>query len=1093
MPVFIEEVQYVPEDATALTYTDYLAGNIFQKITLTVKFRVETYLIPTTKEPIVMADPLFKTPDWVTDNISNRFDDYNVDDEIIVVNTGTGNNNNYIISEKSGQSIRVTDTLGGVVTLTNATVTQGRIDLVQDPTGISYDFGLIENSEATNFLSKEDGSLMRFERGITTAPLTDGSITPIGKKDWQLGTATLRNTTTGSEKDTERRYRFEIDQVFYIRPFYLPSQIEDMIAANPRAPRYWRKDKAIKHVFRIRALRELQDPNVFQEGVYDEKDGQTGWTGEMYNGGTKRFYMSNLSYGNTIGTIDPNNTTAISFDINTNTDLNAIPPNYITLNFIVLPENEDDISNRDELLQNNYCFDRAKCIASVLTPIPVNGERHGTDYQVFDQIECIKSGTKATVTGNIILGAAVKSKLASYADSRFWIVANVAFGLEPADSIQYTSVWIDLNKVDIEIADGIIDVSTDLLYHDQNDNTTVVTTPEFKVEDEIVADSLILLDWDEFPNSQIDYLKPQIIAKKTGEDDVVLLESLFDMTGAKLAGDVRFISDDSASGFDVNANEIRYSIKAYRNSAQDTGAPEYAYRVQYPFIYRWEYWETLILNKIPSGWLDTAEPNNGINNEWLRIAALTGWDIYYNLQTKVSFSGKTKVINSSKLLTAKGYESAVVWDSPSVVSLDGVTGIDYNNDPYIMQNKQTTIKFNVDYVGVDIIDETDVYMVARLIPKENGTFKANESLSSVYDRTFSGGLFIGDTNGKIVITEDAGVFTGTFDIDHNNLPFGILNYTLSISVNRNSTTGLTDYGDVFKQDLLVLKVLEPPKVIPQDENPFKNCCYPLQVFADLASDNEFKNDWDKPIKIIPLQYTCTMYLEKLVEGVWVSQATLNDNTYGKYYELGFETKNNNNYVGYRLDFKTILDEGGSGFGSGKYRINFDLTSLSLYSEEYCLEQYTNFRADNTVRINYTWDRLIGDPNQKETRDFVGFNWTRQTRLSDAIFGYLNGDFESEGVRYNGGELNTVSKALSRKYKLELRKLPPEIQNVVIFDILMAKDISITDYNKENFTDYIEVFVEINGSLDPNYSDSRTESSMILEFKNKYDNDRSLYS
>ena len=53
------------------------------------------------------------------------------------------------------------------------------------------------------------------------------------------------------------------------------------------------------------------------------------------------------------------------------------------------------------------------------------------------------------------------------------------------------------------------------------------------------------------------------------------------------------------------------------------------------------------------------------------------------------------------------------------------------------------------------------------------------------------------------------------------------------------------------------------------------------------------------------------------------------------------------------------------------RINFETSSGSLYSNEYCLEQFTLTRANNTVRFGYNWNSLIGDENQAKTRDFVG--------------------------------------------------------------------------------------------------------------------------
>tara|TARA_B110000046_G_C12958910_1_gene383575 strand:- start:158 stop:1342 length:1185 start_codon:yes stop_codon:yes gene_type:complete len=367
----------------------------------------------------------------------------------------------------------------------------------------------------------------------------------------------------------------------------------------------------------------------------------------------------------------------------------------------------------------------------------------------------------------------------------------------------------DVSNTETEITDDVVNVSSVFFYHDQNDNAIVTGGSTVKIEDEIVAESLILLDHTVgtgYPGSQIENISGQIVAKKSGEDDVILLDASFAVSGNKLIGAVRDLTANPATGFQVNPTELRYNFRAYRSMADDVTG-KYGYRVQYPFLYRWEEWEQLLLPKLPLDFYNLAKQFNGYNNNWFRIQALTGWDLYYRLATKVSFNDATKTINADKLIVPQDYLANVDWDAETIESYNGATRLTYLTNPYIMQNKQTTIKANFTYVGSSLpASETDVYMVARLIPKENGSYIANQSLSSVYDREDKG-IFIGNSTGKIAITKVGAVFTGTFDIDYNEIPTGILEYTLSVSIGVNSAAGMTDFGEVQKKDMLVLRHL----------------------------------------------------------------------------------------------------------------------------------------------------------------------------------------------------------------------------------------------------------------------------------------------
>lgn len=1090
MPGYIQTIEISHENTTGTI--DYLKGNIFQKVFAKFTIRFETWFNALTDEEIVFADPAKRTTDWMLDNtVTGRFAGFNVGDLIVVTNaTDATNNGSYLISEKLNDSeVRFTDTMGGAVTLTqNLSDAAARFLLDQNPNGFTFDYGLIENAEAVNFNSKVDGNLMRYEIGVASGglPSVNTPMIAVGKKSWQIGSVAIRNITSGGDLDN-KRYIFEVTQELFIHPFYLDNQILDFFDSNNELrsnilfPPYFNLANCLKHVFRARAYRSLQDPNVFQELVFDQKVGNTGYYDEEFNGGTPEYRVRNLSYNNTIGSITRDGTTTVTFEIE---NLGSANVAFACTNFIVLNEKPTDYQNNNLLMTENYVFDRN--YQTTGSPAQ-NGENFGTGYQVIKNQTITASAGFVTVSMDIEFGADAKTKLDSLTDKRFLIAVYAVDTTQPTDSSNYVTMLVDVNDLKVEVPDAAVDVTNSILFHDQNNNSVVRPSPAFKIEDELVTDSLLLLDRNNL-DLQIDTVNLQIVAKKTGEDDVILQDFLVDLTQEPLVGSVRYINQTIQTPFKVNPQEIRKEIKAFRSPSQDTSG-KFAYRFQYPFLYRWEDWEQLVLTVLPADFLDTNEPFNGYNQNWVRLAGLAGWSVNYRVETVVTVGSTTVTKQTDTALPVNGYESNGSY-SVDLKSFDGNTLITYLGNPYIMSNKVT--KFEADFINATAVG--DLYLVARIIPKQAGTYIQNDSFSSVYNRENLGAFTSDGGNGLIAISNPgAGPITrGTFYLDGSLLPLGVREFTLSVSASRITTGSVqADYGEIFKRDLLALEVRDftEPEV-PKEDNPFKKCCFPLTVLADTSSTDDFKNDRTSFIEFFGLQYTVDMYLQKFVDGAWVDQTILNDGTYGDYYPLGFTNRDNKNFVGYTIEWKTVLTT----FQRGKYRLRFDAgSSQEVFTEEYCLEQFSTLRADRTVRIDFFRDSVIGSKDQKVTRDFSDINWFSQIRVPESVFYGRTGEFTSEQVRLQNGRNKTIQKSFVEGYTMEVRRMPIEVRNFLIYDVLMSDQIIVTDYNRDNADKFINLEVELDSSFEPNYDDSRPYPTVELTFKDAYDNQRKLYS
>ena len=701
------------------------------------------------------------------------------------------------------------------------------------------------------------------------------------------------------------------------------------------------------------------------------------------------------------------------------------------------------------------------------------------------------TATSVTITFDVDFGTGSKAKIDSLSQKNYSIWAYAGSENLTAETANYTTYLIDYGAIKINIPDSTATATSKILFHDQNDASIVSLSPVIKVEDEISVDTLIMLDQPTIlPDAQIDSVNLQLVAINSSTNEELVLQSEnVDLTGEPLIGNVRFINQTIATNFQVSAAEIRANNTAFRSPSDDAGTA-FAYKFMHTFLFRWADWDQLLISNFPASFQDTSANYNGYNNDWTRLAAFADWAINYRVQTNLSSGVTTHTVKNDTVLINKDYEAdSAQWPTVVLNTFDGATALTHSSAAYILSNKQTKVQAVFTNTSASpSFDETDVYMVARIIPKGNGNFENNSSFSSVYNRQSVSIFDSNGGNGKISITKAGNEFTGTFYIDEDKLPLGVLEYTISVSINRNTqVSALADWGEIFKTDVLALEDIVDSPVIDLQANPFKVCCLPLNVLASVADTNTFINDYNNFIQIFPVQYTVTMYIQKYNEStaIW-------ENVGGALANELSVSRNNMTYYSHKIIWQTYLNFATYG-GEGKYRLDWDYGSGHKYSNEYCLKTYTQSRADETVRIEYTLNSVIGDKLQTATTDFVGLNFTSQIRLSDALFNDRAAPFEVEGVRMSNGRERTISKGFRETYKLELRRSPRDLFDLLMYVVLMADDLKVCDYNRANNDDFVNTLVEVNGEFAPDNSNSRPYPSGSIDFISRYSNNKKFYS
>ncbi len=215
-----------------------------------------------------------------------------------------------------------------------------------------------------------------------------------------------------------------------------------------------------------------------------------------------------------------------------------------------------------------------------------------------------------------------------------------------------------------------------------------------------------------------------------------------------------------------------------------------------------------------------------------------------------------------------------------------------------------------------------------------------------------------------------------------------------------------------------------------------HCCYAVYL-AFGYTDAEFK-------------------LQKYSNGSYSDIATLNNNDYGTFYDLGFyETIYAESAIGYLLDFNLVIND----FGIGNYRIKcnatlIDTTIKNYYSFEFCLKEYSDYNADNTVRLDWNKNGNSGSLTDDTRKvDYGVLNWFNSIRIPNSYFGKLKPTKTKKTTKYQTGQVVRLSDLDEIEYSLICDRLPLWLVKFINFDANYNSEMYVTDYNSINFETY----------------------------------------
>lgn len=273
------------------------------------------------------------------------------------------------------------------------------------------------------------------------------------------------------------------------------------------------------------------------------------------------------------------------------------------------------------------------------------------------------------------------------------------------------------------------------------------------------------------------------------------------------------------------------------------------------------------------------------------------------------------------------------------------------------------------------------------------------------------------------------------------------------------------------------------------------CDFTLKVLAD-DSGLTLRNDvsgflWWFNDTINDAELT----LQKWVNGAWSNVYVMTGNTLGTNYAFEFFTNDaGENFIGYQLQWALVLDV----HGEGSYRVkcvttDYLIVENTLYSYEYCLKTYTDYRAEGTVRIEFYLNNTLGDSqNDKAVKDLGNLNWYNSFRLN-GWFGYPNSGYEKTRTQYNTGQILDAISEQEQVFELQLKMIPFFVHEALRIDMMQGDTVLISDYNSRNAYNFTLKAVKPNSGYAPDYKKGINKlSSVKVDFIKEYNNDKKLF-
>jgi hypothetical protein len=1088
----IDITSVVVKDALYNGSVNWLLANVGDLITIEVDFTVKTYALASTDAPWVFNNKDGYLPSgstvWITGGDFREF----LEGDTVQFNnyvTGVSEGTSTIVEKLSDNEIRIATNPGSWAA--NTVGTQNVVSVTIPITALYYQWNFIENGEGDNFVSKIDGS--EHNAYITGLNAAGGGVNKpmifTNPLPSQIGTATIDEislTTT-----TVYESRFLLKHTTRVTPIMLAQQWDDLVSGIK--PDYFLNQNCLKNIFRLEARYVATNPNRKQDILVSDVLGNSGWYGENYNTNLTNYSADTLSYNSGANKLELKTAVqTFTFKIKNATNSPFVSGSTkLVLNFAKAPNDESEYVDNNRLVRNNFVWEVVTLTVNT-SPTPVNGENFGTSslQSLKNVIATRNSASEITVSGQIELGSVAKTVFEESAEPRYIMFASIADHTKTNGASDRVTLLIDKSPFFYATAfPTFLKTVKKIIPHYINDITTSYNAalPIYE-EDESVG----YLEFDVLEDANTTPLTKQfiratgsVVAINTVSGETFTLEQRnLNIANTPYVGNYQFLDTALTLPYHVPSNEIRKQFKVVTNNVTNG-----EYYMLYPYLNRWEYW-TALQNVNPS-FFNLSEPNNGYNQEWIRYT-VGDWKIAFAYEIVVKIGGAlnsyTGIVDYD--LNPRNTSDEVIatlksYDPDTMTEL-----VDISGNRYLLGYKPTLIVavFTQSWGSYSTLGG-----VLGIEEFEEGGVLGKRRMSSVFASDNDTWFISTLGNGKAELTFDIPVEVATLKalVNHNDLSKS--KYKLTGRLYDSRTTPNPNLNYLIDGEFKVIRenpIDETPTVITEKQI---DCCsdFVWRVFGKASdTNNELVNDkngfiWDFDFDVIN---PSSVALELFKNNVYSED--LDDATFGTYYPYNFFKNNDNRaFVGYQINWGKVLNVKGAGI----YKVKLAATTIfgstiTLYSDSFCVKEYNESIADKTVRIEYYINGIIGDKNNdKKSTDYGTLNWYNSHRF-DGYFMYEKSRYTTEYVRYENGQDEKVIDEQYQEYTLNLEPIPAFKHSILNTDILQADDVEITDYNSRNFDKYYKKSVQKISEYAPKMLPLKTKLAPVeIKFKPKYNN------
>lgn len=513
---------------------------------------------------------------------------------------------------------------------TTEVVTDGKIIVTNNVTGVAYRYGLIENDEPINFLSKVNGVTQEWiKTGITVAStnslLFKGSIG--ANKDGSVS-VTYTSNTSGV-------HLFTITHYFTITPIFL-SEYDDEITLET-IPDLFIGAKSLRYVFQSDFRFDNNNPNNILTETFSRYKGSVGWIGEGLNGNLSAYEIGTVTYtdnnrGLSIDGVNTVTKTKITIPI-----IGTIPSSpYFTATILTARKSSYYEVEKQEF-KDVFLYD------TLQTSGGINGSG------------IIKRLTYSANTVTMYVEyTQPQIDSIDYNNDKFLILLSIANSTLAVSATDKVTLLVGYdNYVNSGDTEGLLSWNSSLVFA-HNDTTNGKTSYRGWPQDGV------RVEWEAelIADSTLESLRYDIVARKTTEELFVISSYNVDLGNPTInSSGVQLFNVAKTRGFNL-ADDDPFNELSVLTTATSPITITSIGSVKIP-------WQSWIKNtNVDTIFADTAEPNDNLNQLASNYEA-NGYSLYLSIVAGVSYNN-LPITEYAKLIELDAYDQGYDPNAPDV-------------------------------------------------------------------------------------------------------------------------------------------------------------------------------------------------------------------------------------------------------------------------------------------------------------------------------------------------------------------------------------------------------------------------------------------